>query len=144
MSVLTDEPSPSLCQDVSGPAEEAIEDQVAELLTRLYPRNAVTERRRENRYPFPYLVRLMPVDEALVPQGETLVVVGKHLSPCGLGFYHPQPLPHRRMIVSLEAGEQGWLSFLIDVTWCRFTKQGWYESGGRFLDRVDPPEELGA
>jgi len=59
-----------------------------------------------------------------------------------LGFYHPHPLPYRRMIVSLETGDGRWLSFLIDLTWCRFTKQGWYESGGRFLQPVDPPIEL--
>ena len=59
----------------------------------------------------------------------------------GLGFYHPQPLPHRRMIASLESGNGHWLGFLIDVTWCRFTKHGWYESGGRFLEAVLSPVE---
>ncbi len=142
MSVLTREPSASTCCAGSEQADDSIQEQVAELLSRLYPRNALAERRRENRYPFPYLVHLTPVDDALAPAGESVVVVGKHLSPCGVGFYHPKPISHRRMIVSFEAGQQSWLSFLIDVTWCRFTKQGWYESGGRFLQRVDPPAEV--
>jgi len=142
MSVLTQEPVPS----PSGPRPEkpqtGIRGQVAEVISRLYPRPDRVERRKENRWPFPYLVHLTPVDEALSPQGETVVVVGKHLSQRGLGFYHPHPLPHRRMVVSLETGDGRWLSFLIDLTWCRFTKQGWYESGGRFLQPVDPPIEL--
>ena len=45
------------------------------------------------------------------------------------------------MIVSLESRSGQWLGFLIDVTWCRFTKQGWYESGGRFLQSVLSPVE---
>ena len=43
------------------------------------------------------------------------------------------------MIVSLRTGTGAWLGFLIDLTWCRFTKQGWYESGGRFLQSVLSP-----
>ena len=74
------------------------------------------------------------------PEGESLVVVGKHLSERGLGFYHPKPLPYRRVIASLESNGL-WLGFLIDLKWCRFTRQGWYESGGRFLEVVPSPVE---
>jgi len=117
-----------------------VRTQVWGLLTTLYPQNELIERRRENRYPFPYLVHLTPVgSDGLSPEGETLVVVGKHLSERGLGFYHPQPLPHRRMIASLEDNAGRWLAFLIDLSWCRFTKEGWYESGGRFLQSVLSP-----
>ena len=55
----------------------------------LYPRNDLVERRHDNRYPFPYLVHLTPVGEdGITPEGETVVVVGKHLSEQGFGFYH--------------------------------------------------------
>ena len=122
--------------------EEEVRAQVWGVLTTLYPRNRTGERRNDNRYPFPYLVHLTPVDEDGVSLcGETLVVVGKHLSEHGLGFYHPQPIPHRRMIVSLEAGNGQWVGFLVDLNWCRFTGAGWYESGGRFLQAVLPPVE---
>ena len=78
--------------------------QISGLLTSLCPRRNQVERRSESRFPFPYLVHLTPVgDDGLTPQGETLVAVGKHLSRRGLGFYHPHPVPHRRMIVSLQA-----------------------------------------
>jgi len=142
MSVLTQQPVPSPLGPRPEKTETGLRGQVAEVIARLYPRPDCAERRQENRWPFPYLVHLTPVDEALAPQGETVVVVGKHLSQRGLGFYHPHPLPHRRMIVSLDSDDGRWLSFLIDLTWCRFTKQGWYESGGRFLQPVDPPIEL--
>jgi hypothetical protein len=43
------------------------------------------------------------------------------------------------MIVSLETRSGEWIAFLIDLRWCRFTKGGWYESGGRFLRTVISP-----
>jgi hypothetical protein len=83
------------------------------------------------------LIRLTPVDDqSLAPRGEPLVVVGKHLSERGLGFYHPKPLPYRRMIACLEAADGRLVRLLVDLTWCRFSRQGWYESGGRFLQAV--------
>jgi len=129
----------SLLPEAAEGADDEIRAQVWTLVTTLYPNRNLAERRRENRYPFPYLTHLTPIDERGEPSGETIVVVGKHLSERGLGFYHPRPLPHRRMIVSMETPDGEWIGFLIDLSWCRFTKQGWYESGGRFLEAVDSP-----
>lgn len=124
-----------------GVCGDEVRAQVWGLLTTLYPRNDLVERRRDNRYPFPCLVHLTPVGrDGVSPQGETVVVVGRHLSEQGLGFFHQQPLPHRRMIASFECGKGRWIAFLIDLSWCRFTKDGWYESGGRFLQAVLAPE----
>ena len=124
----------------SSAVDDDVRAQVWGLLTAMYPRNDLMERRRDNRYPFPCLMHLTPVGkDGVTPEGETVVVVGKHLSEKGFGFYHQQPLPHRRMIASLECGKGRWLGFLIDLNWCRFTKDGWYESGGRFLQTVLAP-----
>jgi hypothetical protein len=128
-----------LGKPVSG-VDDEVRVQVWGLLTTMYPRNDLMERRRDKRYPFPCLVHLTPVGpDGFTPEGETVVVVGRHLSEQGFGFYHQQPLPHRRMIASLECGKGNWLAFLIDLNWCRFTKDGWYESGGRFLQAVLAP-----
>jgi hypothetical protein len=122
-----------------GASEDEIRTQVWGLLSTLYPKVTIVERRRETRFPFPFLIHLTPVgDDGLTPSGENIVVVGKHVSERGLGFYHPKPLAHRRVIASLE-GPQGWYAFLLDLRWCRFTRQGWYESGGRFLEAVNSP-----
>ena len=122
--------------------DDEVRAQVWGLLTTLYPRNDLVERRHDNRYPFPCLVHLTPVGpDGHTPEGETVVVVGKHLSEHGFGFFHQAPLPHRRMIASLESSRGHWLAFLMDVNWCRFTKAGWYESGGRFLETVLSPME---
>ncbi len=140
MTLLIQQPQVELAPRQNDLTDDDIRTQVWELLATLYPKNGLAEQRCETRYPFPYLVHLTPVaEDGCSPQGDTFVVVGKHLSERGLGFYHPQPLPYRRMIVSLETETGQWLAFLIDLSWCRFTKQGWYESGGRFLQSVLSP-----
>jgi len=115
------------------------QSQVRDLLATLYAPTDLGERRRSSRYPFPYLIRLHPVGSdgrSPDPDQQTIVVVGKHLSEDGLGFYHREPISHRRMIASLESSDGVTHAFVIDLSWCRFTKQGWYESGGRFLESV--------
>jgi hypothetical protein len=71
--------------------------------------------------------------------GPVFAVVGKHLSRSGLGFFHKEPIPHRRMIVSFESRPKQWTAFLIDITWCRFNGFGWYDSGGRLLKVMPSP-----
>ena len=135
MSIMTQEPLSARCPRGEGrPEDSELQAGVWRVLTALCPRDSRIERRGRRRYPYPYLVYLTPVaDDGITPQGETVVVVGKHLSEQGLGFYHSGPLPHRRVIASLESSDGTRLGFLLDVSWCRFLKQGWYESGGRFL-----------
>jgi len=113
---------------------------VAHLLSRLFPQGQLPERRQNQRHPFPYLVRLNRVaSDGQNPTEESIVVVGKHISESGFGFYHFQPLTDRRMIASFETASGQRIAFLLDIRWCRFTQQGWYESGGRFLRAVACP-----
>lgn len=110
------------------------------LLSSFIQQDVPVERRREIRHPFPHLIQLTPVGrDGITPEGESVVVAGKDISEHGLGFFHPKPLPYRRMIVSIETPNEQWVSFLVDLRWCRFTRQGWYESGGRFLKPAPSP-----
>ena len=124
-----------------GAATDEVRTQVWGLISSLYPRNGILERRRETRCPFPHLIQLVPANDRGEPCGESIVVAGKHVSERGLSFYHPKPLPFRRVIASLESGNGHWFGFLVDLNWCRFTKAGWYESGGRFVEAVASPVE---
>jgi hypothetical protein len=120
--------------------EVDVRNRVHAILSGMYPHGICVERRRDARYPYPHLVYLTPTaDDGVTPVGEPIVVAGKHLAERGLSFYHREPIPHRRMIASLDAGPGRWLAMLIDLSWCRFTKVGWYESGGRFLQVVPSP-----
>ena len=117
--------------------EAEIRSAIRGLLASYYPEGLVVERRHERRFPYPHLVYLTPVAaDGETPQGEPLVVVGKHLSEGGLGFFHQHPLACRQALVSMELADGQWYGLAIELTWCRFTRQGWYESGGRFLRTV--------
>jgi hypothetical protein len=120
-----------------GSNDSPLASQVREFLVGLLPRTAPVERRNNGRFPFPSLLKMTPVDDqTLTPLEEPLVVVGKELSERGLGFFHQFPLAYRRVIVTLENPDGRKVSLLMDLSWCRFTSQGWYESGGRFLELV--------
>jgi len=122
--------------------DDVVRHQVWGILAALYPPGKAGERRLDQRFPYPHLLYLTPVaQDGRTPIGDAIVVVGKHLSERGLGFFYQQPLPYRRMIASLELPDGRWAGFLIDITWCRFTQHGWYDSGGRFLQIVPSPLE---
>jgi hypothetical protein len=121
-------------------SDEIIRQQVWGVLAGVYPQGRVVERRVDQRFPYPHLLYLTPLaEDGVSPCGESVAVVGKTLSERGLGFFYQQPITHRRMIASLETSQQSWAGFLIDITWCRFSRYGWYESGGRFIQAVASP-----
>jgi len=124
----------------TGNSEMTVRESARRLLSRLFPERKQIERRQEQRYAYPHLVMLTPLaDDGQSPTDETIVVAGKHLSESGLGFFHPSPLPYRRVIASLEMPEGGWTAFQMDLSWCRFSRYGWYESGGKFIRFVESP-----
>ncbi len=120
-------------------AEGLVRATIRQLLAEWFPVPPVMERRRDPRYPFPQLIRLAPAgtDGRPLPDRSPIIVVGKHISERGLAFFHPEPFPYRRAIVSFQRRQRGWVSLLIDLNWCRFNRLGWYEGGGRLLQVVD-------
>ena len=124
-------------------ADDLVRRQVWGLLAGLYPPAKQIERRADQRFPYPHLIYLHQIAPPETTQGRALVVVGKDISERGLGFYHRDPIAQRRMIVSLLAHDDHWLAFLIDLTWCRFNKHGWYDSGGRLLAVASSPMDDG-
>lgn len=122
------------------PTDAALRAQVWSVLKGLFPPAVVIERRRGQRYAFPRLLLVTPMQaDGVTPAAAPIVAAGKDLSEFGIGFFHPQPLPHRLVVVSAESNGSEWFGFLVDLHRCRFTKQGWYESAGRFLKAVPPP-----
>lgn len=124
--------------------DQQVRDRVQTILEQHRYQPAGWDRRVDRREPFPYPMYVTPVaDDGSVRKGETIVVLGKHLSERGLDFYYEAPLPHRRVIVSWEGRDGSWLALLLDLRWCRSTKHGWYENGGRFLQVVPSPLAAG-
>lgn len=122
--------------------ERALAQQVQQLVARLRP-DVVVERRHDDRVAIPLLFRLMPLNSSSEPVCEDAVTIfGRDLSRRGLSFFHEHPLTYRRAIVSLEHPEFGRFAAEIDINWCRFTRPGWYESGGRLVRLADSKTRL--
>ena len=114
--------------------DETIAAQVRRLLSATYQPVKGAQRRADQRFPYAKLVLLRPLDAHGEPlDGEPTVAVGKHLSERGIGFYHPGPMPHRLVEAEIDLPNGQSCRFVVELKWCRFTRLGWYESGGRFL-----------
>lgn len=117
-----------------------VQDRVLDVVSLYRTRPACGDRRCDRREPFPYPIHVTPVSgHGEVLSDETFVVLGKHLSERGLDFYHNAPLPYRRVITSWECRDGSWLALMLDLRWCRSTRHGWYENGGRFVQAVPSP-----
>ncbi|MEW4456298.1 hypothetical protein AB1L30_26780 [Bremerella sp. JC817] len=119
------------CSDAS---EAKVRATVGQLISRILPKKISNERRRDFRYPYPHLIYLTPIDAS----GQALndlstVVVGKNITERGIDFFHRDPLPYRRVILTLESEDGARASVVTDLLWTRFTRHGWYDNGGRFL-----------
>lgn len=119
------------CSDES---DAKVRATVGQLISRILPKKITNERRRDFRYPYPHLIYLTPIDASGQPLNEqSTVVVGKNITERGIDFFHRDPLPYRRVILTLEAEDGTRASMVTDLLWTRFTRQGWYDNGGRFL-----------
>jgi hypothetical protein len=98
------------------------------------------ERRHHDRVAVPFLLRLTPLDAEGQPLAdEAITVVGKDISQRGLSFFHEHSLPYRRVMIVVDHPELECLSLEVDICWCRFSKLGWYESGGHLTHVVEAP-----
>ena len=106
--------------------------EVATLLRRLNP-VLETDRRVQQRTPIPFLFELSPATAEPAEFTRRSVVVGKDITERGIAFYHDQPLPYRRVLLSIDLPDECLVELEVDLLWCRFTSVGWYESGGRLV-----------
>ena len=125
--------------EAAAPRPDPLGQQVRGLLADWYSSSGQLRRRTRVRYPYPQLILVTPLDGAEHSAGVTFVCCGKDLSPQGIGIFHPQPLASRRVILTFASRSPQSVSILAILDWCRFTRLGWYESGGRLLQVVPSP-----
>jgi hypothetical protein len=115
----------------------ALAREIQALVARLHP-TVTLERRRGDRFSVPVMFRLTPLaDDGRPIASESITVIGKNISRHGMSFYHAVPLPYRRARISVENIDIAF-AVEIDIAWCRFSKPGWYESGGRLIAATTP------
>ena len=66
----------------------------------------------------------------------------RDLSPPGIGLLHRMPLDPGEITVHIT-WPGGTLRQRTLIVWCREVGEGWYASGGRFLDPYDPSSDNG-
>ena len=114
--------------------------EVVDLAVRAADARPGIERRAAERVAYPHAMSLTPVNpRTREPVGETRTVLGKHLSCDGFGFASFEPFHFRFAIVSLEVDEDRHVGILGEALWCKFSRHGWYETGGRFHEPVRSP-----
>jgi hypothetical protein len=95
---------------------------------------ASLQSRRWHRAKFDKPLRVTPLDDQTeLPAGIPLAVVGHDISLAGLSFIHSQPLAARKVAVVFQVDETTCESVLTILKWCRFRRDGLYQSGGQFV-----------
>lgn len=98
--------------------------------------------RRWHRVPWKTPLLLTPWDDvASLAHGVPLEVVGRELSVNGASFEHADPLQCRQILLQPREPSADPLAFVITLRWCRFTRAGIYQSGGRFESVMLRPSE---
>jgi hypothetical protein len=80
----------------------------------------------------PVQARITMLDRFGTP-GPTHSVHIKRFDHHGITFSHRHPLHDRRVLVSIESPTVGLFVAEVDLSWCLFSCQGNYTSGGRFV-----------
>ncbi|HUY34359.1 MAG TPA: PilZ domain-containing protein [Pirellulales bacterium] len=113
-------------------AERRVRDAINRLLDRSLGTTGF-DRRGTGRSPFSGPVTIS-VEGEEVPRFSAFA---RDISPLGVGLLHMMRLEPGQVIVTLCGANGETLSLRTQVIWCESAGEGWYTSGGRFLDVFD-------
>lgn len=127
------EPSFARSWLISPGAEKRVREAVNRILGKSIPQ-AGAERRSDPRLPFFGPVTITLDDEAF----PRFSAFARDISHLGVGLLHIMPLECGEVIVNIRQGEgEKPVALRTQIMWCEDCGEGWYISGGRFLDVVE-------
>lgn len=98
----------------------------------------LTEGRSAHRVQYERPLLLTSIDpRSHHPIGEPQLVRGRDLSLGGCSFYHSDPLASARVALTFGLEDEQRVTMMLRLTWCRFTQDRVYQSGGRFLKPLE-------
>lgn len=115
------------------------------------------EKRAHRRFPFRRPITITPISNATgrPDQFKSFPAFGIDISSTGICFLARQLVPVRNAVLSLEGPDEKTIALLFEPRWVRFTRGGWYQTGGRLLEvladdqqampvmrLMEPPAEL--
>lgn len=121
--------------------------------------NAPVEKRVHRRFPYRKPISVTPINNATgrPDSARCFPAFGIDISSTGICLLARQLVPARNAVLSLEGPGQKSVSLLFEPRWVRFTRGGWYQTGGKLLEvlqedvapfpafrLLEPPPELEA
>jgi hypothetical protein len=123
-------------------AVQSVEGLVRQLMASWQKTSPFQQRRRWHRTVFSKRMVLIPLDEATEePVDDARFVTGKDISLHGISFVHQRTLPYVKVALGLEMPGGVSAQVVTHLKWCRFTRQGVYQSGGQFLRQMETPAD---
>ena len=89
-----------------------------------------SDRRGEARHPYFRPLSLCPASD---PE-RCFSAFSREISRTGIGLLHNMPLEQGEVMLSAFRDGGSTLKIRIEIVWCRACGEGWYLSGGRFMD----------
>jgi hypothetical protein len=90
------------------------------------------EARRERRLPYFGAATVTPAISPTV----NLSAFVRDLSSGGIGLVHFMPLNVGEVVVTMQLSRGRSVQMVTEIVWCRDFADGWFASGGKFLDAL--------
>jgi hypothetical protein len=109
-----------------------------------YQSSGLLNDRRAHRVAFPETLHVVGLEinsdnGQFVAVTDVIIAGGRDISVDGISFQHKDPVPHRFVSVSFRSS-LGTETLVAKLSWCRFSREGHYVSGGRLI--VEPQRNL--
>ncbi len=99
--------------------------------------------RQWHRLPYEHDIVVTPLcDETRQPIFDSFRTAGCDLSQGGISFEHPAALPCRYVAATFDVHDNQQCTVEVKLAWCRFTCEGVYRSGGKFLRSLPMPDDV--
>jgi hypothetical protein len=127
------------------PTDPGADGLIKDVTASWHSASTVGERRREHRHSCNLPALLVPLDgHDLSVAHVPLEVRIKDFSKHGIGISHPDPMPHRLVLLMFETPERIRRRLVVRLKWCRFKRTDVYESGGQIVRTLKPGESHAA
>ena len=95
-----------------------------------------TEKRTHRRYAFRRPLTITPVNvvSGRPDRTKSFAAFGFDISSAGISFLARQLVPAQRAVVSCDGPGDRPVNLLFEPRWVRFTRGGWYQTGGRLIE----------
>jgi hypothetical protein len=132
--------SESSLQQVANEDTTGVMRQLANLLAES---QQAPHKRSSQRFPLSCGLRLIPLSgKGKLLHFAPMKVVGKDLSPTGIGFSHQSAIPHNRVIIYFFHPKIARFAVEALIVWTRPKSPDGYESGCRLVRKLAPDEMM--